>query len=158
VVHIADPERWIDLLDVSRHSFMEASPGEWPGCDAWSFSWDVPTPGGWIHADISKRLEIARRMELVNFDARIASEALRYDVVTFLQDPVLALAAIQTRITDYSVHVLVHEALHFCSDWGRRPIVIDFVQPYQDREVVATLTAFVHHIGGWSTFKQRYLI
>jgi len=157
VVHITDPGRWIDLFEVSRHTSMEALAGEWPSCDAWSFAWDVLTTEGWIHADIRERPQIAREMELINFDAEIAFETLRYDVVTFLQDPVLALAAIKTKLADYNLHVLVHEALHFASDWGHRPIVIDFVHPYQDREVVATLTAFVHHLGGWSAFKQRYL-
>jgi len=158
VVHVTDPGRWVDLFQVSRHTSMEASATGWLGCDAWSFAWDVLTPRGWIHADIDQRPEIARMMELVNFDAELASVALHYDLVTFIQDPVLASAALETRLSDYNVHVLVHEALHFCSDWGHRPIVIDFVHPYLDREVVATLTAFVHHLGGWSAFKQRYLV
>jgi len=158
VVHVTDPRRWIDLFDVSRHTCMEASPSEWPSSDAWSFAWDVLTPAGWSHAAPAMRPELATRMELTSFDPEVASKAVKYDLVTFLQDPLLTLAANRIRMADYCVQVLIHEALHFVSDWCHRQIVVDAVHPYRDRQVIKTLAAFIRDVGGWNAFKQRYLV
>jgi hypothetical protein len=157
VAHV-DSAAWIDLFRVSRHSAMEAGAEDWPECDAWSLTWDILTPSGWIHTPQPVRKQLVTRLELDSFDKEIASRAPQYDLVTFLQDELLHCFANLRRMPDYILHVLTHEVLHSCSDWARKTLVIDGVPPPEDKETVATLDAFIRHLGGWHALRQRYLL
>jgi len=42
-------------------------------------------------------------------------------------------------------------------DWSGRHLVVDDVPPWQDQQVVSVLSAYVENVGGWKTFKRRYL-
>jgi hypothetical protein len=155
VAHV-DSADWIDLFRVSRHSFMESGAENWAGCDAWSLTWDLRTPTGWAHAARPERERLVPRLELDSFDPTIARWAPRYDLVTFLQDDLLRVAAndYQMSEAEYLATVLCHESLHSVSDWIGKPLVVDGVLPSQDREVVETLAAFARSAGGLG----RYLL
>jgi hypothetical protein len=156
-VHI-DPAAWIDLFRVSRHSAMEATAEDWPECDAWSLTWDILTPLGWIHANQHQREQLVSKLELDSFDSAIAKRATKFDLVTFLQDDLLNCIANMHKMPDYRLHVLVHETLHSCCDWTGKPLVVDGVPPSEDKETAATLAAFIKHVGGWHAFRQLYLL
>lgn len=153
-----DSRRWIDLYDVARHSSMEATCEDWPGCDAYSIGWDLPTPTGWMHATQPMRKQLVPRLELDRFDDRIAKRAVGHDLVTFIQDPLLTWNATARRMPDYCLHVLTHETLHEISDWTDTDLVIDGVGPNEDENTVKTLAAFIQNLGGPDELKRRYLL
>ena len=152
------PERWMDLWDVSRHSFMESGAETWHECDAWSTAWDVPAGTGWRHIrDKNERLQLATRMELTSFDQRIAARAADYDLVTFTNHDLLnCLAALHPPW--YIGYVLGHEAIHEIQDWSGKTLIVDHVSPGQDSQVIKTLRQFIASVGGWSSIEDRYLL
>jgi hypothetical protein len=155
VHHISDPLQWVDLFDAARYTGQD--PESWANCDAWSMSWDEPITGGWIHTTSPKRRRmLARRMELENFDPAIAAEAIKHDLVIFLNDSYANYLARCYQLETYAFYLLAHECLHFTEDWSGKHLVVDDVPPGQDQQVVTTLQAYVEHVGGWNTFKQLY--
>lgn len=155
VQHVSDPLRWGDLYDVARYSGID--PVAWSKSDAWSMSWDEPVPRGWVHATSpTRRRQLARRMELENFDPAVAVEAINYDLLIFVNDPCASCLAKHFQMEDYLLYLLTHECLHFVEDWSGKQLVLDDVPPFQDQQVASTLSAYVESIGGWDTFKARY--
>ena len=156
IQHIADPARWIDLYDAARYSGQD--PETWANCDAWSIAWDEPVGGGWVHTtDPRKRRMLARRMELENFDPAITAKAINFDLLVFVNDSYANYLARRFQLETYAFYLLTHECLHFVEDWSGRHLVVDDVAPWQDQQVVSVLSAYVENVGGWKTFKRRYL-
>jgi hypothetical protein len=157
VQHVSDRLRWMDLYNVARHTAQDFV--MWPDADAWSMAWDEPDgEGGWIHAATpTSRKDLARRMELENFHPVMAAEAINYDVLIFVNDPRANYLASYFQVEGYLVYVLTHECLHFVEDWSGKHLVLDNVPPWQDRQVGATLSAYVESLGGWNAFKQRHV-
>jgi hypothetical protein len=158
VTHVADPGAWVDLYDVSRHTFMEAGAADWPGSDAWSMSWDELTSTGWRHASVPRRRQLVTQLELNSFDAKVAQAAVEYDLVTFLNDSLVSWLANLHKMAEYPLYLLTHEVAHYASDWSGKSLVVDGVPPREDREVMKTLEAFVEHVGGWTELAKRYLV
>jgi len=156
VEHVSDPVRWMDLYDVARYTGSD--PAAWPSCDAWSMAWDEPVEGGWVHATSpTRRRQLARRMRLENFDPNMTGNAINYDLLIFVNDPYATYLAKLLQLEGYSLYLLAHECLHFVADWSRKQLVVDDVPPWQDQQVVTTLSAYVESVGGWDAFKQRYM-
>jgi hypothetical protein len=156
VQHISDPARWIDLYDAARYSGSDAA--TWLASDAWSMAWDEPVGGGWVHTTSPKRRKmLARRMELENFDPAIAAKSIKYDLLIFINDSYANYLANHFHLENYAFYLLSHECLHFVSDWCGKTLVVDNVPPWQDRQVVTTLSAYVESFGGWKIFKRRYM-
>jgi hypothetical protein len=156
VQHVSDPVRWIDLFDAARYSGQD--PETWPNCDAWSMAWDEPVAGGWVHTTSpTRRKELARRMELENFDPAMTAKAINYDLLVFVNDTYASYLARRFQLEGYFLYLLTHECLHFVEDWSSKHLVVDDVPPWQDQQVVTTLSAYVEKVGGWNTFKQRYM-
>ena len=121
-------------------------------------AWDEPVAGAWIHTTSPRRRRmLARRMELENFDPAIAAEAIKHDLVIFVNDSYADYLARCYQLETYSFYLLAHECLHFTEDWSGKHLVVDDVPPWEDQQVVTTLQAYVEHVGGWNTFKQRYM-
>jgi hypothetical protein len=156
VQHISDPARWIDLYDAARYTGQD--PATWLACDAWGMAWDQPVRGGWVHTTSPRRRRmLARRMELENFDPAIAAKAIKHDLLIFVNDCFASYLARRFRLEGYLLYLLTHECLHFVEDWCGKRLVLDDVPPWQDQQVVTTLSAYVESVGGWHTFKQRYI-
>ena len=155
VHHVSDPVRWLDLYDAARYSGQD--PVTWPDCDAWSMAWDEPVAGGWVHTTSPRRRKnLARRMELENFDPAMTAKAINYDLLVFINDSYASYLARRFQLEGYLLYLLAHECLHFTEDWSGKHLVVDDVPPWEDQQVVTTLQAYVEHIGGWNTFKQLY--
>jgi hypothetical protein len=120
-------------------------------------AWDEPIAGGWIHTTSPRRRKmLAKRMELENFDPAMTAKAINYDLLVFVNDSYADYLARRFQLEGYLVYLLAHECLHFTEDWSGKHLVVDDVPPGQDQQVVATLQAYVEHVGGWNTFKQLY--
>jgi hypothetical protein len=157
VQHIPDPARWVDLYDAARYTTRQ-DPAAWLTCDAWSMAWDEPVGAGWVHTtDVRRRRMLARKMELENFDSAIAAKAINYDLLIFVNDCYASYLARRYQMEEYLLYLLAHESLHWTEDWSGKQLVLDDVPPWRDRQVVATLSAYVESVGGWHTFKQRYV-
>ena len=156
LVHIQDPAKWIDLYDIAQYSHM--NPETWCDSDAYSTSWDEPTPAGFRHPDPPRRLELAKMIGLNRFDPQIAASAPLYDVVTFIFDPLQNWLTNLLKMPTYPAYALVHESLHFVEDWSHKQLVKDGVHPWEDTEVIATLDAYIKHVGGWNAFRRQYLV
>jgi hypothetical protein len=156
VQHISDPARWIDLYDAARYTGQD--PATWLASDAWGMAWDEPVAGGWVHTtSIRRRRMLARRMELEHFDSAISAEAIKCDLLVFVNDSYANYLANHFHLESYAFYLLTHECLHYVSDWSGKTLVVDNVPPSQDQQVVTTLSAYVESIGGWKIFKQRYV-
>lgn len=156
VQHVSDPVRWVDLYDVARYTGQD--PAGWPSCDAWSMAWDEPVEGGWVHATSpERRKQLARRMEMEGFDLVMTAKAVNYDLLIFLNDSYATYLAKVLQLEGYFLYLITHECLHFLEDWSGRHLVVDDVPPWQDQQVVTTLSSYVESVGGWDAFKQRYM-
>jgi len=157
VVHVPDAADWVDLFTVAQFSHLD--PGSWCDNDAYSTAWDEPTPSGWRHPDRPRRLELAARTGLTRFNADIATRAAKFDVVTFINDPLQQWIANLHKMPTYPIYVLTHEAQHFSDDWGNQQLVMDGVAPWEDKHVAATLDAYIREeCRGWTNFSKRYLL
>lgn len=157
VIHVLDPADWIDLFDIARYSHLDAA--AWPDSDAYSITWDTPTPTGFTHLNSSKaRRQLVKKIELTDFGAKMVSRIVRFDLATFLNDPLLNWLGNVYQRSDYPLYILTHEAMHSVDDWTHRRLVVDSVPPSRDKEVAATLEEFIDTVGGWPEIKQRYLI
>ena len=155
VHHVSDPTRWIDLYDAARYSGQD--PVTWLNCDAWSMAWDEPVAGGWVHATSrTRRKQLARRMELENFDPGMTAKAINYDLLILVNDSYASYLASRFQLEGYLLYLLAHECLHFVEDWSGKYLVVDDVPPSQDQQVVTTLSAYVESVGGWDIFKRLY--
>jgi hypothetical protein len=155
VHHVSDPTRWIDLYDAARYTGQDAV--TWLNCDAWSMAWDEPVAGGWVHAtNLARRKQLARRMELENFDPGMTAKAINYDLLILVNDSYASYLASRFQLEGYLLYLLTHECLHFVEDWSGKYLVVDDVPPWQDQQVVTTLSAYVENVGGWDIFKQLY--
>jgi len=156
VHHVSDPVRWIDLYDVARYSGQD--PETWPNCDAWSMAWDEFVAGGWVHSTSPRRRRmLARRMELENSDPAMTAKAINYDLLVFVNDSYASYLATRFQLGGYLLCLLTHECLHFVEDWSGKHLLVDDVPPWQDQQVVSILSAYIKNVGGWNTFKQRYM-
>jgi len=121
-------------------------------------AWDEPVAGGWVHTTSPRRRKnLARRMELENFDSAITAKAINYDLLVFVNDSYASYLARRFQLEGYLLYLLTHECLHFVADWSGKNLVVDDVPPWQDQQVVTTLSAYVQNVGGWNTFKERYM-
>jgi len=155
VHHVSDPTRWIDLYDAARYSGQD--PVTWLNCDAWSMAWDEPVAGGWVHATSrTRRKQLAKRMELENFDPGMTAKAINYDLLILVNDSYASYLASRFQLEGYLLYLLAHECLHFVEDWSGKYLVVDDVPPSQDQQVVTTLSAYVESVGGWDIFKRLY--
>jgi hypothetical protein len=155
VHHVSDPARWIDLFDTARYSGRD--PETWPNCDAWSMAWDEPVAGGWVHTTSPRRRKnLARRIELENFDPAIAANAINFDLLVFVHDSYANYLARRFQLETYAFYLLTHECLHSVEDWSGKHLVVDDVPPWEDQQVVTTLQAYVETVGGLDAFKQLY--
>ena len=156
IEHIQDPARWVDLFDIAQFAHM--SPETWCDTDAFTTSWDEPTPDGFKHPGRPRRLKLAKLIGLNRFDPQIAVRAPKYDVLTFIFDPLQNWLANLLGIPTYSVYVICHEVAHLIEDWTQQALVKDGVHPWEDTGVVATLDAYIKHVGGWGAFRRLYLL
>ena len=155
VQHVSDPARWIDLYDAARYTGQD--PETWLNCDAWSMAWDEPVAGGCVHATSrTRRKQLARRMELENFDPVMTEKAINYDLLILVNDSYASYLASRFQLEDYLLYLLTHECMHFVEDWSKKHLVLDDVPPSQDQQVVTTLSAYVESVGGWDIFKRLY--
>ena len=163
VHHVTDPASWVDLFRVARYSGQDAS--TWVETDAWSIAWDEPVRGGgFVHArSRRRRRQLARKIELLQYDPALARRAVNYDLVVCINDVYAAIATDSlashplANLEIFSAYVLAHEAMHYIEDWTRKHLVADNVPPWLDSEVTQTLQEFNESIG-WDVFKERYLI
>lgn len=157
VDHVFDSGDWMDLYDLAQYSHLD--PTGWSTSDAYSINWDVLTPKGWQHLDLSSRRQLLSRMQpMSGFGARAAEWAAQFDLATLLHVPLLNCLRAQYRMPTYTAYVLCHEVMHVIEDWTGKPLVTDGVPPDQDHEVSIAFTAFVEKSGGWTQLKQQYLL
>lgn len=154
IEHI-DASRWIDLFAVAKYSGQD--PCTWITVDAWSTAWDEPVAAGWLHAATpERRRQLAAKIELMEFDPRLAANAVKHDLLICLNDSYATYLAKLLAIPHYMLYLVVHELLHYCQDWTGKHLVQDDALPCQDKEVITTLNDFVQTKGGWASFKRLY--
>jgi len=141
VQHVSDLTRWNSLYNVARHAGQE--PLTWGTCDAWSFSWDEPIAGTWVHVkNLDRRRQLAEKTELLYFDPSIATKAVQYDLLIFLNDALTSFPVYNLGL-GYIMYLISHELHHTISDWTFRDLVRDGVPPEKDGVVISTLAAFL---------------
>lgn len=154
-VHIKDSGAWRNLFNVAKYSGQDQF--SWENCDVWSTAWDEATTKGFVHvSNVQRRKELAERIEMVDFDSVIAAKAVNYDVLIFFNDPLVWYNAIGLQMPDYLLYLITHQAMYYIEDWTNSKLVLNNVQPVDDRKVFATLRDFVRSIGA-DQFKRRYL-
>ena len=162
IEHISDPTIWIDLYQVAKYTGQNAL--TWHESDAWSFSWDRPTANGFVHTTSQrKRRQLARKIELYDFDPMLAEKAINFDLMIFINDTYAAIALDWlrsnplTNCENFALYVLSHEVLHYVQDWTGKQLVMDEVPPWLDEQVSNSLDEFVIRSGGWTEIERRYL-
>jgi len=153
VQHVSDMTRWNSLYNVARYAGQD--PFTWGTCDCWSFAWDEPIAGTWVHVkNTDRRRQLAERTELLYFDPSIATKALQHDLLIFVNDSLTSLSVHDLGL-GYIFYLIAHECLHWVSDWTSKELVRDGVPPKKDRIVVSTLDTFLRSLSP-ELIAQRY--